>query len=146
MLVYERMKSSMRNRSKSKAIWHSPPIITVGCIHLFSSDASEFWNFFHAGMQRSRQSVPSPNLPKSTLLENYSIMIKCDGCQEMMNTEELIELVRLSGAKHTTDSHFSRSQTGITRIVLCEKEYLMHRQEMYNKCIHAGVQFLTPEW
>ena len=106
----------------------------------------EFGNSSFSGMQRSRQSVLTPNLSKSSLLENYSIMIKCDGCQEMMNTEELIELVQLSGAKHTTDSHFSRSQTGITRIVLCEKEYLMHRQEMYDKCIHAGVHFLTPEW
>ena len=98
------------------------------------------------GMQRSRLSIYPLNIPRSYLMENYSIMIKCDGCQEMMNTEELIELVQLSGARHTTDSHFSRSQTGIIRVVLCEKEYLIHRQDMYEKCIHAGVHFLTPEW
>ena len=97
-------------------------------------------------MQRSRQSILPKTLPPSFLLENFLIMIKCDGCQEMMNTDELIELVQLSGAKYTTDSHISRSQTGITRIVLCEKEYLIHRKEMYEKCIRAGVHFLTPEW
>lgn len=97
-------------------------------------------------MQRSRMSIYPLNLPRTFLMENYSIMIKCDGCQEMMNTDELIELVQLSGARYTTDSHFSRSQTGIIRIVLCEKEYLVHRQDMYEKCIQAGVHFLTPEW
>ena len=64
-------------------------------------------------MQRSRQSILPDNLPKNFLLENFSIMLKCNGCQEMMNNDELIELVQLSGAKHTTDSHFSRLQTGI---------------------------------
>ncbi|CAF1935180.1 unnamed protein product [Rotaria magnacalcarata] len=100
----------------------------------------------HNGMQRSRQSILPDNLPKNLLLENFSIMLKCNGCQEMMNNDELIELVQLSGAKHTTDSHFARIQTGITRIVLCEKEYLINRREMYEKCIHAGIHFLTPEW
>jgi hypothetical protein len=98
-------------------------------------------------MQRSRQSISSDNnSPKSFLLENYSIILKCDGCQEMLNNDELIELIKLSGAKHTTDSHFSRLQTGIIRVVLCEKEYLINRKEMYEKCFHAGVHFLTPEW
>lgn len=97
-------------------------------------------------MQRSRQSVLPDNLPKNLLLENFSIMLKCNGCQEMMNNDELIELVQLSGAKHTTDSHFARIQTGITRVVLCEKEYLINRREMYEKCINAGIHFLTPEW
>ncbi|CAF1031540.1 unnamed protein product [Adineta ricciae] len=100
----------------------------------------------HNGMQRSRQSILPDSLPKNLLLENFSIMLKCNGCQEMMNNEELIELVQLSGAKHTTDSHFSRLQPGITRIVLCEKEYLMNRREMYEKCIQSGIHFLTPEW
>ncbi len=94
-------------------------------------------------MQRSRQSL----LPiKSLLLESYSIMLKCDGCQEMLNHDELLELVQLSGAKLTRDSHFSRLQTGLIRVVLCEKEYLINRKEMYEKCLHAGVHFLTPEW
>jgi hypothetical protein len=94
-------------------------------------------------MQRSRQSL----LPiKSLLLESYSIMLKCDGCQEMLNHDELLELVQLSGAKLTRDSHFSRLQTGLIRVVLCEKEYLINRKEMYDKCLHAGVHFLTPEW
>ena len=98
-------------------------------------------------MQRSRQSMSSDiNSPQSLLLENYSIILKCDGCQEMLTNDELIELVQLSGAKHTTDSHFSRFQTGVTRIVLCEKEYLINRREMYEKCIQAGIHFLTPEW
>ncbi|CAF0873308.1 unnamed protein product [Adineta steineri] len=100
----------------------------------------------HNGMQRSRQSILPENLPKNLLLENFSVMLKCNGCQEMMNNDELIELVQLSGAKHTTDSHFSRLQTHITRIVLCEKEYLINRREMYEKCIHSGIHFLTPEW
>ncbi|UJR22406.1 hypothetical protein I4U23_025467 [Adineta vaga] len=100
----------------------------------------------HNGMQRSRQSILPNNLPKNLLLEHFSIMLKCNGCQEMMNNEELIELVQLSGAKHTTDSHFSRLQPGITRIVLCEKEYLINRREMYEKCINSGIHFLTPEW
>ena len=94
-------------------------------------------------MQRSRQSVGSiANL----LLENYTVMLKCDGCQEMLNNEELIELIHLSGAKLIRDSHFTRSQTDRIRVVLCEKEYLIPRQEMYEKCLHAGVHFLTPEW
>ena len=94
-------------------------------------------------MQRSRQSL----FPiRSVLLDNYSIMLKCDGCQEMLNHDELIELVQLSGAKLTRDSHFSRLQTGLIRVVLCEKEYLINRKEMYEKCLHAGVHFLTPEW
>ena len=97
-------------------------------------------------MQRSRQSLLAAHFPSNFLLENFSIMLKCNGCQEMMNNEELIELVQLSGAKHTTDSHFSRLQTGIQRIVLCEKEYLINRREMHDKCLHAGVHFLTPEW
>ncbi|CAF1434319.1 unnamed protein product [Rotaria sp. Silwood1] len=100
----------------------------------------------HNGMQRSRQSILPDSLPKNLLFENFSIMLKCNGCQEMMNNDELIELVQLSGAKHTTDSHFSRLQIGITRIVLCEKEYLINRREMYEKCIQAGIHFLTPEW
>ena len=97
-------------------------------------------------MQRSRQSVLPSNLPLNLLLDNYSIMLKCDGCQDMMNNDELIELVRLSGAKHMRDSHFSRLQTGLVRVVLCEKEYLINRKAMYDKCVRAGVHFLTPEW
>ena len=97
-------------------------------------------------MQRSRQSILPDSLPKNLLFEDFSVMLKCNGCQEMMNNDELIELVQLSGAKHTTDSHFSRLQTGVTRVVLCEKEYLINRREMYEKCIHAGIHFLTPEW
>ena len=100
----------------------------------------------YLGMQRSRQSILPNNLPQNFLLENFSIMLKCNGCQEMMNNDELIELVQLSGAKHTTDSHFSRLQTGVIRIVLCEKEYLINRREMYEKCINVGIHFLTPEW
>jgi hypothetical protein len=97
-------------------------------------------------MQRSRQSILPINFPKNFLFENFSIMLKCDGCQQMLNNNELIELVQLSGAKYTTDSHFSRFQIGIKRIVLCEKEYLINRKEIYKKCFHAGVHFLTPEW
>ncbi|UJR26682.1 hypothetical protein I4U23_007999 [Adineta vaga] len=100
----------------------------------------------HHGMQRSRQSILPYNLPKTYLLENYSIMLKCDGCQGMMNNDELIELVKLCGAKYTTDSHFSRFQSGIIRVVLCEKEYLINRKEVYEKCVQAGVHFVTPEW
>ncbi|CAF4411322.1 unnamed protein product [Rotaria sp. Silwood2] len=100
----------------------------------------------HHGMQRSRQSILPNNLPKTSLFEKFSIMLKCDGCQEMVNNDELIELVKLSGAKHTTDSYFSRLQTDLIRIVLCEKEYLINRKEIYDKCVHIGVHFLTPEW
>ncbi len=102
--------------------------------------------FYFKGMQRSRQSILPVNIPKNYLFENFSIMLKCDGCQEMLNNDELIELVRLSGAKYTTDSHLSRLQTDLIRIVLCEKEYLINRKEMYDKCVHVGVHFLTPEW
>jgi hypothetical protein len=94
-------------------------------------------------MQRSRQSVVAM---KNCLLENFCIILKCDGCQEMLDNDELIELVQLSGAKYTTDSHFSRLEIGRKRVVLCEKEYLINRKEMYEKCIQAGVHFLTPEW
>lgn len=97
-------------------------------------------------MQRSRQSVLASYLPKNNLLDNYWIMLKCDGCQNMLTNDELIELIHLSGAKPVTDSHFSRWQTDIQRIVLCELEYLIHRREMYQKCVQAGVHFLTPEW
>lgn len=97
-------------------------------------------------MQRSRQSVLPAHLPKNFLLDKFSIILKCNGCQDMMNNDELIELVQLSGAKYTTDSYFSRAQTGTTRIVLCEKEYLTHRREMYEKCMQVGIHFLTPEW
>ncbi|CAF0968264.1 unnamed protein product [Adineta steineri] len=100
----------------------------------------------HYGMQRSRQSVLPYNLPKTLLLENFSIMLKCDGCQGLMNNDELIEMIKLCGAKYTTDSHFSRFQAGLKRVVLCEKEYLINRKEIYEKCIHAGVYFVTPEW
>ncbi|CAF0935322.1 unnamed protein product [Rotaria sordida] len=100
----------------------------------------------HHGMQRSRQSILPNNLPKTFLFENFSIMLKCNGCQEMVNNDELIELIKLSGAKYTTDSYISRLQTDSTRIVLCEKEYLINRKEIYDKCIHIGVHFLTPEW
>lgn len=115
--------------------------------HGWFSDHNRFVrSFSRSGMQRSRQSVLPAHLPRHFLLENFSIILKCNGCQEMMNNDELIELVQLSGAKYTTDSYFSRLQTGITRLVLCEKEYLTHRQEMYDKCIQAGIHFLTPEW
>ena len=97
-------------------------------------------------MQRSRQSILPYSLPETHLLENYSIMLKCDGCQGMMNSDELIELVKLCGAKYTTDSHFSRLQPGNIRVVICEKEYLASRKEVYEKCIQAGVHFVTPEW
>lgn len=73
-------------------------------------------------------------------------MLKCDGCQGMMTSDELMELVKLCGATHTTDSHFSRLQSGLIRVVLCEKEYLISRKEIYEKCVHAGVHFVTPEW
>ncbi|CAF4271225.1 unnamed protein product [Rotaria socialis] len=97
-------------------------------------------------MQRSRQSNLAHNLPTSLLFEKFSIMLKCDGCQKLMNNNELIELVKLSGAKHTIESYFSRLQTDLTRIVLCEKEYLVQRKEIYEKCIHIGIHFLSPEW
>ncbi|CAF2044351.1 unnamed protein product [Rotaria magnacalcarata] len=100
----------------------------------------------HNGMQRSRQSNLAHNLPASLLFEKFSIMLKCDGCQKLMNNNELIELVKLSGAKHTIESYFSRLQTGLIRIVLCEKEYLVQRKEIYEKCIHIGIHFLSPEW
>ncbi|CAF0932139.1 unnamed protein product [Adineta ricciae] len=100
----------------------------------------------HYGMQRSRQSILPYSLPETQLLEKYSIMLKCDGCQGMMNSDELIELVKLCGAKYTTDSHFSRLQPGNIRVVLCEKEYLASRKEVYEKCVQAGVHFVTPEW
>ncbi|CAF0888786.1 unnamed protein product [Didymodactylos carnosus] len=100
----------------------------------------------HNGMQRSRLSVLPKTLPPTLLLDNYSIMIKCDGCQDMMNNDELIELVQLSGAHYTMDSHFSRISRSIIRVVLCEKEYLRNRKEMYDKCVKVGVHFLTPEW
>ncbi|CAF0848157.1 unnamed protein product [Didymodactylos carnosus] len=100
----------------------------------------------HNGMQRSRLNVLPKTIPSTLLLDNYSIMIKCDGCQDMMNNDELIELVRLSGANYTTDSHFSRISRSVIRVVLCEKEYLHNRKEMYDKCVKVGVHFLTPEW
>lgn len=78
--------------------------------------------------------------------ENYWIMLKCEGCQNMLNNNELAELIQLSGGKYMTDSHFSRWQPGIHRIVLCEREYLIHRREMYEKCVQSGIHFLTPEW
>jgi len=94
-------------------------------------------------MQRSHLSK-SPI--KNLLFENFSIIIKCDGCQDMLNNDELIELIQLSGAKYTPDSHFSRLETHLIRIVLCEKDYLINRKEMYEKCLQAGIHFLTPEW
>lgn len=100
----------------------------------------------HNGMQRSRQSILTSNLPKNFLFENFFIMLKCTGCQKLINNNELIELIKLTGAKYTTESYFSRMQTSLIRIVLCEKEYLINRKEIYDKGIHFGIHFLTPEW
>jgi hypothetical protein len=106
----------------------------------------------HSCNRRSNRFSRNATEPTEYLAQSFTTqrfirkLFHHDGCQEMMNNDELIELVRLSGATHTRDSHFSRSQTGVTRVVLCEKEYLVHRREMYEKCIQAGVHFLTPEW
>lgn len=102
--------------------------------------------FLVSGMQRSRQNVLVSCLLGNYLLENYWIMLKCEGCQNILNNNELAELIQLSGGKYMTDSHFSRWQPGIYRIVLCEREYLIHRREMYEKCVQSGIHFLTPEW